>query len=135
MHYPEKYVLKLADGRNEPIKDLDGASRTIVVDEQTVNSEDITFGHSRFEPRTSVHKKHVHSNAEEIMYILSGRGLSGVNDQEAVVTKGDTVWVPRGAVHWFSNPFDEACEFVFIYTRSSLVKAAYEVIGAGQQNG
>jgi len=134
VHQPGKYVLKLADGRDEPIKDLDGASRTILIDEQTVGAEDITFGHSRFEPRTSAHKKHTHPNAEEIMYILAGRGVAGVDDQETVIGAGDTLWVPRGAVHWFSNPFDEACEFVFIYTRSSLAKAAYELVGA-KQNG
>jgi len=124
------YVLKLADGRDEPIKDLDGASRTILIDEETVNAGEITFGHSRFESRTSVHKKHRHPNAEEIMYILSGRGVTGVNDQETVVTAGDTIWVPKGAVHWFSNPFDEPCEFVFLYTKSSLAKAAYELVAA-----
>jgi len=125
-----KYVLKLADGRNEPIKDLDGASRTILVDEQTVNANEITFGHSKYEPKTSMHKKHTHPNAEEIMYILAGRGVAGVNDEETIVSGGDTIWVPKGAVHWFSNPFDEPCEFVFIYTKSSLAKAAYEMISA-----
>jgi quercetin dioxygenase-like cupin family protein len=130
MQQSSKYVLKLADGRNEPIKDLDGASRTILVDEQTVNANEITFGHSKYEPKTSMHKKHTHPNAEEIMYILSGRGVAGVGDEETVVVSGDTIWVPKGAVHWFSNPFDEPCEFVFIYTKSSLAKAAYEMIGA-----
>ena len=130
MRQPRKYVLKLADGRNEPIKDLDGASRTILVDEQTVNANEITFGHSKYEPKTSMHKKHTHPNAEEIMYMLSGRGLAGVNDEETVVGSGDTIWVPKGAVHWFSNPFDEPCEFIFIYTKSSLAKAAYEMISA-----
>lgn len=128
MQHPMKYVFKLTDGRNEPIKDLDGASRTILVDEQTVNANEITFGHSRYEQKTSIHKKHTHGNAEEIMYILSGRGVAGVNNQETVVTSGDTIWVPKGAVHWFSNPFEEPCEFVFLYTKSSLKKAAYEMV-------
>lgn len=128
MLHPMKYVFKLTDGRNEPIKDLDGASRTILVDEQTANANEITFGHSRYEPKTSIHKKHTHRNAEEIIYILSGRGVAGVNDQETVVTSGDTIWVPKGAVHWFSNPFDEPCEFIFLYTKSSLKKAAYAMI-------
>lgn len=130
MRQSMQYVLKLVDGRNEPIKDLDGASRTILVDEQTVNANEITFGHSKYEPKTSMHKKHTHPNAEEIMYILAGRGVAGVNDEETIVSSGDTIWVPKGAVHWFSNPFDEPCEFVFIYTKSSLAKAAYEMISA-----
>ena len=73
-------------------------------------------------------KKHFHSEAEEIMYILKGRGISGVNETETEISAGDTVWVPRGAVHWFYNPFDEPCEFIFIYTRKSLKDAGYEMV-------
>ena len=123
-----KNVLKLEDGIEEMIKDLEGASRTILIDEKTVGAEDITFGHSKFEPHTSVHKKHSHQHAEEIMYMLKGRGISGVNDMEVEIAAGDTVWVPRGAVHWFYNPFDEPCEFIFIYTRKSLKDAGYEMV-------
>jgi len=123
----KKNVLKLEDGIEEMISDLEGASRTILIDESTVGAEDITFGHSKFEPHTSIHKKHFHSEAEEIMYILKGRGISGVNETETEISAGDTVWVPRGAVHWFYNPFDEPCEFVFIYTRKSLKDAGYDM--------
>ena len=124
----KKNVLKLEDGIEEMISDLEGASRTILIDENTVGAEDITFGHSKFEPHTSVHKKHIHSDAEEIMYMLKGRGVSGVNENETEIGAGDTVWVPRGAVHWFYNPFDEPCEFIFIYTRKSLKDAGYEMV-------
>jgi quercetin dioxygenase-like cupin family protein len=123
-----KSLLKLEDGKEEMITDLEGASRTILIDEQTVGAEDITFGHSKFEPHTSIHKKHIHHNAEEIMYMLKGRGVSGVGDDETEMVAGDTVWVPRGAVHWFYNPFDEPCEFLFIYTRKSLKDAGYEMV-------
>jgi quercetin dioxygenase-like cupin family protein len=123
-----KSLLKLEDGKEEMITDLEGASRTILIDEQTVGAEDITFGHSKFEPHTSIHKKHIHHNAEEIMYMLRGRGISGVGENETEMVAGDTVWVPRGAVHWFYNPFDEPCEFLFIYTRKSLRDAGYEMI-------
>lgn len=123
-----KNVFKLEDGIEEMIKDLEGASRTILIDDKTVGAEDITFGHSRFEPHTSVHKKHRHLHAEEIMYVLKGRGISGVDAVETEIGPGDTVWVPRGAVHWFYNPFDKPCEFIFIYTRNSLNDAGYEMI-------
>lgn len=128
MKYKNKYVLKMEDGRNEPIKDLEKASRIIFVDEERVGAEDITFGFSRWEPNMSFHKKHTHENAEEIMYILSGKIMGGVVDQEFEVGKGDTIWVPRGAVHWAYNPFDEPCEFVFLYTRASFKSAGYEIV-------
>jgi quercetin dioxygenase-like cupin family protein len=128
MKFKDKFILKLEDGRNEPIKDLEHAPRMILVDDERVGAEDITFGHCKFAPKMSFHKKHVHKDAEEIMYILSGKLIGGVKDQESEIVEGDTVWVPRGAVHWAYNPFDEPCEFVFLYTRSSLQSAGYEIV-------
>jgi quercetin dioxygenase-like cupin family protein len=95
-----------------------------------VGAEDVTFGYSKYAPKSSIHKKHRHPNAEEIMYILAGRGIGGVEDREVELVKGDTLWVPRGAVHWFYNPYDEPCEFVFLYTRPTLQAAAYETFGS-----
>lgn len=123
-----KYVLGLKDGRDEPIKDLDGAQRIVLVDKDTVGAEDITFAYCRFEAETSSHKKHVHKDAEEIIYILSGKGISGMKDREVEMKQGDTMFVPRGTVHWFYNPFPEPVEMLFAYTRSSLQSAGYRVV-------
>jgi hypothetical protein len=38
-----KYLLGLTEGRNEPIKDLENAKRIVLVDQDTVGAEDITF--------------------------------------------------------------------------------------------
>ena len=123
-----KYVIGMDDGRNEPIKDLDNAKRVVLVDKDTVGAEDITFAFCRFEAMTSSHKKHVHKNAEEVIYILSGRGISGVGDTEVEMKQGDTMFVPRGAVHWFYNPFLEPVEMLFAYTRPSLQSAGYRIV-------
>jgi len=121
-------VLGLADGRNEPIKDLDNATRVVLVDNDTVGAEDITFAYCRFEAKTSAHKKHVHENAEEVIHILKGRGVSGLGESETEMSQGDTMFVPRGAVHWFYNPFEEPVEMIFVYTRPSLKSAGYQTV-------
>jgi quercetin dioxygenase-like cupin family protein len=123
-----KYLPGLAHGRNEPIKDLDNATRVVLVDKDTVGAEDITFAYCRFEAKTPTHKKHVHKDAEEVIYILSGRGMSGRGETEVEMAKGDTMFVPRGAVHWFYNPFDEPDEMIFVYTRPSLKSAGYRIV-------
>lgn len=123
-----KYVLGLQDGRNEPIKDLDNAQRIVLVDQKTVGAEDITFAYCKFEAKTATHKKHIHTDAEEVIYILSGKGISGVNDTEVEMRAGETMFVPRGAVHWFYNPFDEPVEMLFVYTRPSLHSAGYRIV-------
>jgi mannose-6-phosphate isomerase-like protein (cupin superfamily) len=128
MQYKNKYRLRLEDGRSEPIPGLEGASRIIMIDEEQVGAQDITFGFSKYSPKSSIHKKHTHPHAEEIMYILSGRGIGGVNDEEVELKAGDTLWVPRGAAHWFYNPFEETCEFLFLYTRPTLKAAGLQSV-------
>jgi quercetin dioxygenase-like cupin family protein len=130
-----KHILKLEDGRVEPIKDLmkskkESALRRVLVDEQMGGAEHLTFGYARFEPKTSYHKKHIHPAAEEVFYILSGKGIGGVGDgtEEIEIVAGDTVWVPKGAVHWLYNPFEEPCEILFIYAAASLASAGYEIV-------
>jgi len=123
-----KFLMHLKDGRNEPIKDLDNATRIVLIDKDTVGAEGITFAHCKFEAKTSSHKRHIHEDAEEVIYILSGRGMSGVGDTEMEMGKGDTMFIPRGAVHWFYNPYDEPVEMIFIYTRPSLQLAGYKVV-------
>ncbi|PKM44653.1 MAG: hypothetical protein CVV05_08835 [Gammaproteobacteria bacterium HGW-Gammaproteobacteria-1] len=71
---------------------------------------------------------HVHKDAEEVIYILKGRGISGLVDSEIEMNQGDTMFVPRGAVHWFYNPFEEPVEMIFIYTKPSLKSAGYRVV-------
>jgi len=128
MDQNKKYLVPLENGRNEPIKDLDNATRIVLIDKDTVGAEDVTFAHCKFEAKTSLHKKHIHKNAEEVIYILSGRGISGIGNTEMEMGKGDTMFVPRGAEHWFYNPFDEPVEMIFIYTRPSLKMAGYNVV-------
>lgn len=123
-----KFLLKLEDGRNEPIKDLENAKRIVLIDKDTVGTEDITFAYCKFEAKTSFHKKHTHKDAEEVIYILSGRGICGVGHEEFEIEKGDTIWVPGGEVHWAYNPFDEPMEMIFIYTRPTLKSAGYEIV-------
>ena len=63
-----------------------------------------------------------------MIYILSGKGIGGLGEKEVEMRQGDTMFVPRGAVHWFYNPFDEAVEMIFVYTRPSLKSAGYEIV-------
>lgn len=130
-----KHILKIEDGRIEPIKDLmksekEFALRRVLVDEEMGGAKNLTFGYARFDAKTSYHKKHIHLNTEEVFYILSGKGIGGVgeNSEEVEIVEGDTVWVPKGAVHWLYNPFDSPCEILFVYTSPSLESAGYEIV-------
>lgn len=129
-----KHILKLEDGRIEPIKDLmksekEFALRRVLVDRQMGGAKQLTFGYAMFDSKTSYHKKHFHPYAEEVFYILSGKGIGGVGEEtaEIEIVQGDTIWVPKGTVHWLHNPFDDPCEILFIYASPSLEDAGYEI--------
>jgi len=92
-----KHILKLQDGRIEPIKDLmksekEFTLRRVLVDGERGGAKNLTFGYAKFDARTSYHKKHIHPHAEEIFYILSGKGIGGVGEgaEEVEIVKGDT---------------------------------------------
>jgi len=123
-----RHLLKLEDGRLEPLKDLENVSRIILVDREMVGAKDITFGYLKWDAKTSYHVKHTHPEAEEVMYILSGRAMGGVGEEEFEWKKGDTIWVPRGAVHWAYNPFDEPMEMLIVYSRPSLHSIGYDIV-------
>lgn len=113
------------DAISYPIPDLIGSTRLIAVDKDTVGANEVTFGFSEFNPKSSVHKSHSHPDCEEIMYILEGCGITGVAGTEAILRKGDILFVPKGAEHYFYNPFEEPCKFLFLYTKGSLKDAGY----------
>ncbi|MFR5601334.1 MAG: cupin domain-containing protein [Lachnospiraceae bacterium] len=119
------------DGVSYPIPDLIGSSRLIMVDRDTTGAREVTFGFSEFAGRSAIHKKHSHQDCEEIMYILSGQGVGGVGGVDTLCKAGDTLFVPRGEEHWFYNPFDEPCRFLFLYTKASLKEAGYALESAG----
>jgi mannose-6-phosphate isomerase-like protein (cupin superfamily) len=126
------YILTLEkNGVDYPIPELIGSSRLVLVDQDTVGAKEITFLYTKFDGKTSIHHKHKHDDCEEVMYILSGKGVGGVGEHETVQQAGDTIFVPRGAVHWFYNPYDEPLEMYTVYSKPSLKKAGYSLESKG----
>ena len=127
------YLTQTDKGEMYPIPNLVNAYRAIFVDKDNMGAEDITFGITRFDPG-SYHVKHAHEDTEEIMYILSGRYIGGVGEDEFLHQPGDVIFVPRGATHWAYNPFDEPLVELFLYTKPSLQSAGYGLESEGYSN-
>ena len=128
MEKKSKYFLRIEDGKREPIEKLVSAERIVIVDKDTVGAKEITFAYARFEREKGWHAKHTHPGAEEVIYILSGKGKAGVKDEERTVKEGDILWVPKGEVHWAYNPFEEPLEMLFLYTAPTLEEAGYQIV-------
>ena len=57
---------------------------------------------------------HRHRELEEIYYIVSGRGLMTVGDENREVCAGDAIYVPRGHRHTLENTGSEPIRLLVI---------------------
>lgn len=63
-------------------------------------------------PKGSGHLKHVHEDADEVMYIVSGEGVHSFWDENDVETKytvkaGDSIYICKGRFHQTVNESEE----------------------------
>jgi quercetin dioxygenase-like cupin family protein len=87
----------------------------LIICRETAGSKQTVMGRSVFFPG-AFHDPHFHSFAEEFIYCLSGKGVTGGGDKEYQFTPGDTQYAGIGEIHWLRNPFDEPLEFIWVYT-------------------
>jgi quercetin dioxygenase-like cupin family protein len=75
----------------------------------------LAFGEATF-PAGGGHGPHRHPNAEEILYVLRGRAMQGVSDQERELGPGDAALVRRDEVHWTRSVGDEPLTLLVIFS-------------------
>jgi quercetin dioxygenase-like cupin family protein len=90
-----------------------------IVTHETAGSVKTVLGRSVYHPG-EFHEPHLHFNAEEFIYCLSGKCIVGAGDKEYLFTPGDTQFAPIGTIHWLRNPFDEPVEFIWKYTGAAM---------------
>ncbi|MCL6610220.1 MAG: cupin domain-containing protein [Peptococcaceae bacterium] len=61
-----------------------------------------------------IHEKHVHPVQEEIIFVLSGRGLTETAGGKRDIKPGDVVFIPAGLEHATYNPYKETLRAVII---------------------
>jgi quercetin dioxygenase-like cupin family protein len=78
-------------------------------------------------PPGAAHERHYHPNAEEVLYVLRGRGATGTEDVEHEITAGTAHYIPAGVTHWLRNASNtEKLEIVGCYSpAASLEQAGY----------
>ena len=60
--------------------------------------------------------KHLHANANEIQYILEGKGTIWLGDKEVQVKQGDLVIIPKGTPHGGTKPDGRTIKAIAIKT-------------------
>lgn len=51
---------------------------------------------------------------DEITYIISGRKKIEVEKEEIIINKNQSICINKGTRVRYSNPFDEACEYISV---------------------
>lgn len=61
------------------------------------------------------HEQHTHPDSEEVLYVLGGKGVQTIDDEEQRVSAGDMVYIPAGVEHSTENTSWEPLRFIAIY--------------------
>jgi oxalate decarboxylase/phosphoglucose isomerase-like protein (cupin superfamily) len=92
-----------------------GAIKWFVTPEN-VEGASSTFGEVVINPQGG-HDRHEHPNADEVLYVIEGRGRQTVGDEpEFEINAGDAVWVPRGTLHSTFNDSWRPLRLIATYT-------------------
>jgi quercetin dioxygenase-like cupin family protein len=94
-----------------------------LVTKETVGSSKTVFGITFFEPGAR-HELHRHPNAEEVEYLVSGRGIAYVGDDSIELGAGEAVFVPQNEYHGFENNSDAVVVMAWYYAGAASLEDA-----------
>lgn len=99
MNTPRGYVLGPAEGEHLI---RNGGSLFIKVDPQR-DAQRMALGTQQV-PRAAGIRVHQHREADEVLFVLEGRGFGILDERRVPIEKGSAVYVPRGVWHGVENP-------------------------------
>jgi quercetin dioxygenase-like cupin family protein len=77
-----------------------------LIDQRTAGSSDLVVGRTVLPPGAR-HDRHLHTDADEFLVVMSGEGEIHTNTGREPSRAGDVIWTPRGNYHGFVNTGDE----------------------------
>jgi len=102
-------VRRADDIEYDPVDAADGLEKGVLVDEKR-GAPNFAIRRFTLAPGGQVPK---HTNeVEHEQYVLEGEYVVGVDDEENVVSAGDSLLIPGGTVHWYRNEGDEQGAFI-----------------------
>jgi quercetin dioxygenase-like cupin family protein len=108
-HPPEPAVKRDNDVDYEELSEADGVRKAVVFDESD-GAPNFRMRRYRLDPGADVPK---HTNAvEHEVHTVDGEYVVGIEDEEHVVSEGDSLLIPAGTVHWFRNEGESESSFV-----------------------
>ena len=69
--------------------------------------------------------KHYHPDIEHEQYVLKGRYKVGIGDRVYDVKEGDSIYIPKGTIHWYTNTGRGDAEFLCIVPKTEKYDSIY----------
>lgn len=101
-------VRKSEDVTQQPVQAGTGTSMQVLIGP----SEGPNFAMRRFIMRPGGGMPKHTNTVEHEQYVLTGRARIGIGDDVYDVERGDVVFIPAGAPHWYEVRGDETFEFL-----------------------
>lgn len=108
---------------------IGGIELRFLVDE-TQGSGDLVIFEMTVHPNARVPVAHYHREVDEIVYGLSGALTTTVDGRKREVRAGESVLIPRGAVHHHENLGGETSRTLFVLNPGSIGRAYFEEMAA-----
>ena len=83
---------------------------------EKLSFDSFSIAHAVIDPY-SKNKPHMLKTSTEVFYILSGKGILHVDDEEYPIGKGTAVEIPAGCVQYMENKSGRDLEFLCIVTK------------------
>jgi quercetin dioxygenase-like cupin family protein len=77
------------------------------------STKEVWFTVANFSPGVE-NQYHVHHH-EQVVLVLSGKGIAATKTEEHVVQQGELVFIPEGEVHRHAAPPDSPCSLLSIH--------------------
>jgi len=90
-----------------------GAYSKLLINADNAGSQHLDVRISSYQPK-GASDEHVHERAEQVYYILRGRGLMVLDGERAVVEPNTTIFIPPGVRHALYNTGFEDLLFMVV---------------------
>lgn len=107
-----KYIVNL----NEvPVGKIPGRETRDLINAQTAGTRNISLRITDVLPGETCTPAHIHTECEEVIFILSGKGEIKIGNELFPMEPGDAIYLPTGVAHIMRNTGKEimrmACSF------------------------
>jgi len=108
-HQPDPVVRDASGIEYEAVDAADGLSKGVLIgpDQGAPN-----FAIRRFTLAPGAEVPRHTNEVEHEQYVLAGEYVVGIDDEEYVVSEGDSLLIPAGTVHWYRNESDQEGAFL-----------------------